>query len=121
MELWVGCIAGALEENDYASKLRAAGFANVDIEPWRVYELEDARSFLAASGVNIDATLRLAQATQTPIIASGGLNSVEDIQAVCARLVPEGVIGAIAGRALYEGKLELKSAQAAADKAVGKA
>jgi len=73
------------------------------------------------SGVNIDATLRLAQATQTPIIASGGLNSVEDIQAVCARLVPEGVIGAIAGRALYEGKLELKSAQAAADKAVGKA
>jgi phosphoribosylformimino-5-aminoimidazole carboxamide ribotide isomerase len=73
------------------------------------------------SGVNIDATLRLAQATKTPIIASGGLNSVEDIQAVCARLVPEGVIGAIAGRALYEGKLELKSAQAAADKAVGKA
>jgi phosphoribosylformimino-5-aminoimidazole carboxamide ribotide isomerase len=72
------------------------------------------------SGVNIDATLRLAQATKTPIIASGGLNSVEDIQAVCARLVPEGVIGAIAGRALYEGKLELKSAQAAADKAVGK-
>ena len=73
------------------------------------------------SGVNIDATFRLAQATKTPIIASGGLNSVEDVQAVCAKLVPEGVIGAIAGRALYEGKLELKSAQAAADKAVGKA
>ncbi len=73
------------------------------------------------SGVNIDATLRLAQATKTPIIASGGLNSVEDVQAVCAKLVPEGVIGAIAGRALYEGKLELKKAQAAADKAVGKA
>ena len=73
------------------------------------------------SGVNIDATFRLAQATKTPVIASGGLNSVEDVQAVCAKLVPEGVIGAIAGRALYEGKLELKSAQAAADKAVGKA
>ena len=73
------------------------------------------------SGVNIDATLRLAQATKTPIIASGGLNSVADVQAVCQKLVPEGVIGAIAGRALYEGKLELKSAQAAADKAVGKA
>lgn len=73
------------------------------------------------SGVNIDATFRLAQATKTPVIASGGLNSVEDIQAVCAKLVPEGVIGAIVGRALYEGKLELKSAQAAADKAVGKA
>ena len=72
------------------------------------------------SGINIDATLRLAQATKTPIIASGGLNSVQDIEAVCAKLVPEGVIGAIAGRALYEGKLELKKAQAAADKALGK-
>jgi phosphoribosylformimino-5-aminoimidazole carboxamide ribotide isomerase len=72
------------------------------------------------TGVNIDATLRLAQATKTPIIASGGLNSVQDIEAVCARLVPEGVIGAIAGRALYEGRLELKKAQAAADKALGK-
>ena len=71
-------------------------------------------------GINIDATFRLAQATKTPIIASGGLNSVEDVQAVCAKLVPEGVIGAIAGRALYEGKLELKTAQAAADKALGK-
>jgi phosphoribosylformimino-5-aminoimidazole carboxamide ribotide isomerase len=73
------------------------------------------------SGINIEATLRLAQSTKTPIIASGGLNSVEDIQTVCSKLVPEGIIGAIAGRALYEGKLELKSAQAAADKALGKA
>ena len=72
-------------------------------------------------GINIEATLRLAQATKTPIIASGGLNSVEDVQALCAKLAPEGVIGAIAGRALYEGKLELKKAQAAADKALGKA
>ena len=72
------------------------------------------------SGVNIDATFRLAQATKTPIIASGGLNSVEDVQAVCAKLVPEGVIGAIAGRALYEGKLDLKKAQAAADQATKK-
>ena len=73
------------------------------------------------SGINIDATLRLAQATKTPLIASGGLNSLEDIDAVCNRLAPEGVIGAIAGRALYEGKLDLKKAQAAADKALGKA
>lgn len=73
------------------------------------------------SGINLEATLRLAQATKTPLIASGGLNSVADVQAVCAKLVPEGVIGAIAGRALYEGKLELKTAQAAADKALGKA
>ena len=72
------------------------------------------------TGINIEATLRLAQATKTSIIASGGLNSLEDVQAICARLAPEGVIGAIAGRALYEGKLELKSAQASADKALGK-
>jgi phosphoribosylformimino-5-aminoimidazole carboxamide ribotide isomerase len=72
------------------------------------------------SGINVDATLRLAQAIKTPIIASGGLNSLKDVQTVCETLVPEGIIGAIAGRALYEGKLDLKKAQAAADKALGK-
>jgi phosphoribosylformimino-5-aminoimidazole carboxamide ribotide isomerase len=72
-------------------------------------------------GVNIDATLRLARATKTPIIASGGLASLADVEAICRSLVPEGVVGAIAGRALYEGKLDLKAAQAAADKALGKA
>jgi len=73
------------------------------------------------SGVNIEATLKLAQSIKTPIIASGGLNSIKDVQAICERLVPEGIIGTIAGRALYEGKLDLKKAQAAADKALGKA
>jgi len=73
------------------------------------------------SGINIEATLKLAQALKTPIIASGGLNSIKDIETICARLVPEGIIGAIAGRALYEGKIELQAAQAAADKAIGKA
>ena len=73
------------------------------------------------TGINIEATLKLAQALKTPLIASGGLNSVKDVETVCAKLVPEGVIGAIAGRALYEGKIDLKAAQAAADKAVGKA
>jgi phosphoribosylformimino-5-aminoimidazole carboxamide ribotide isomerase len=72
------------------------------------------------SGVNIEATLKLAQALKTPIIASGGLNGVKDVQAICEKLVPEGVVGVIAGRALYEGKLELKKAQAAANKALGK-
>jgi phosphoribosylformimino-5-aminoimidazole carboxamide ribotide isomerase len=71
-------------------------------------------------GVNIEATLKLAQAIKTPIIASGGLNGIPDIEAICARLVPEGIIGAIAGRALYEGKLDLKAAQAAADRATKK-
>ncbi len=72
------------------------------------------------SGINIEATLKLAQQLKTPIIASGGLNSIEDVLAVCAKLAPEGVIGAIAGRALYEGKIDLKEAQAAANKALGK-
>jgi phosphoribosylformimino-5-aminoimidazole carboxamide ribotide isomerase len=73
------------------------------------------------NGVNIEATLKLAAAVRIPVIASGGLNSLEDVQAVCTKLGPEGVIGAIAGRALYEGELDLKQAQAAADKAAGKA
>jgi SAM-dependent methyltransferase len=54
MELWVGCIAGALEEQDYAAKLRAAGFADVDVETWRVYNIDDARAFLTESGVDVD-------------------------------------------------------------------
>jgi ubiquinone/menaquinone biosynthesis C-methylase UbiE len=55
MELWVGCIAGALEEQEYAAKLTAAGFADVNIEAWRVYTVEDARGFLTDSGLNVDA------------------------------------------------------------------
>jgi len=54
MELWVGCIAGALEEDEYASKLRSAGFGDINIEPWRVYRLEDARAFLTQSGLDVD-------------------------------------------------------------------
>jgi phosphoribosylformimino-5-aminoimidazole carboxamide ribotide isomerase len=72
------------------------------------------------NGINIEATFKLAQQLKTPVIASGGLNSIEDVEAICAKLAPEGVIGAIAGRALYEGKLDLQKAQAAANKALGK-
>ena len=54
MELWVGCIAGALEETEYAAKLRAAGFADVEVEPWRIYKVDDARAFLKESGVDVD-------------------------------------------------------------------
>ncbi len=53
--LWVGCIAGALEENDYRAKLTAAGFEAVGIEPTRVYRVEDARAFLTGKGVDVDA------------------------------------------------------------------
>jgi arsenite methyltransferase len=54
MELWVGCIAGALEEQEYAAKLRDAGFADVEIETWRVYDVEAARAFLTESGLDVD-------------------------------------------------------------------
>jgi SAM-dependent methyltransferase len=54
MELWIGCIAGALEDTVYAAALRAAGFADVEVEPWRIYKLDDARAFLAESGVDVD-------------------------------------------------------------------
>ena len=54
MELWVGCIAGALEEREYAAKLRSAGFAEIEVEPWRVYQIDDARAFLAEGGVDVD-------------------------------------------------------------------
>jgi arsenite methyltransferase len=53
--LWVGCIAGALEENDYRNKLEAAGFEQVDLEPTRIYRVDDAREFLAGEGVDVDA------------------------------------------------------------------
>jgi SAM-dependent methyltransferase len=55
MELWVGCIAGALEEKEYAAKLSAAGFADVEVEAWRVYNVDDARAFLTEGGVDVDA------------------------------------------------------------------
>jgi SAM-dependent methyltransferase len=55
VELWVGCIAGALGENDYRSKLAAAGFAEVGIEPTRIYQVEDAREFLTAEGIDVAA------------------------------------------------------------------
>ena len=55
MLLWVGCIAGALEEDEYRTKLIAAGFESVGIEPTRVYRVEDAREFLAGKGVDVDA------------------------------------------------------------------
>ena len=53
--LWVGCVAGALEENDYRGKLGATGFEEIEIEPTRVYRVEDAREFLRGQGVDADA------------------------------------------------------------------
>jgi arsenite methyltransferase len=53
--LWVGCVAGALEQNEYRSKLASAGFEQIDLEPTRVYRVEDAREFLAGQNVDVDA------------------------------------------------------------------
>ena len=55
MELWVGCIAGALRDYDYVAKLAKAGFDSIDIEPTRVYNLDDARQFLTGEGIDADA------------------------------------------------------------------
>jgi arsenite methyltransferase len=53
--LWVGCVAGALRENEYRSKLSSAGFEQVDLEPTRVYRIEDAREFLSGQNIDVDA------------------------------------------------------------------
>src|SRR5256886_14885986 len=53
-EAWIGCVAGALQESDYRAKLARAGFDDVAIDPTRVYNIEDARAFLNAEGVDID-------------------------------------------------------------------
>ena len=54
MLLWVGCIAGALDENDYRSKLVEAGFQNIDVEPTRVYRAAEAKDILAAEGLDVN-------------------------------------------------------------------
>ena len=55
MELWIGCVAGALDESEFRRLLGEAGFEEVEIEPTRVYDVEDARAFLTGSGVDVDA------------------------------------------------------------------
>jgi SAM-dependent methyltransferase len=52
MELWIGCVAGALEEDEYRAKLQAAGFDGVDLEPTRIYRAADVRGFLASAGID---------------------------------------------------------------------
>jgi len=55
MELWIGCVAGALEVEEFEALLRSAGFQDVSIEPTRVYQVDDARAFLEGTGLDIDA------------------------------------------------------------------
>ena len=61
VELWVGCVAGAMEETEYVSKLEHAGFAGVSIEPTRVYDLGEAREFLSAQGIDAETAAREVQ------------------------------------------------------------
>jgi len=61
MELWVGCVAGALTETQYREKLAAAGFASVEIEATRVYSIADARAYLGAAGMDADAIAPLVE------------------------------------------------------------
>ena len=58
MELWVGCIAGALEENEYRRLLAVAGFVDISVEPTRIYQFEDARTVLAGAGLDADVLAR---------------------------------------------------------------
>jgi len=71
------------------------------------------------NGVNVDSTVRLAQSITIPVIASGGITNMEDIRALCA-VSDEGIMGAITGRALYEGALDLAAAQKLADELCAK-
>jgi arsenite methyltransferase len=58
IELWVGCVAGALSDYEYVEKLSKAGFEKIDIEPTRVYDINDARAFLSGRGTNVDEFVR---------------------------------------------------------------
>ena len=63
MRLWVGCIAGALRDSEYIEKLTRAGFERIEVEPTRVYHVEDARTFLTGQGIDVDATAPLVDGT----------------------------------------------------------
>jgi len=67
MLLWVGCIAGALQDWEYVAKLAKAGFDGIDIEPTRIYSIEDARTFLSGQGIDVDA---MAAAVQGKFISA---------------------------------------------------
>ena len=54
IELWVGCVAGALQETEYREMLSQAGFTGVEVEAWRVYDINDARELLASAGIDVD-------------------------------------------------------------------
>jgi SAM-dependent methyltransferase len=84
MELWVGCVAGALTDADYKAKLAAAGFENADIEITRVYKVEDAREFLAGQGTEVQ---QLAQQVDGKIV-SGFIRAIKPLTQAAASEAP---------------------------------
>ena len=78
--LWVGCIAGALTDVEYEAKLEKAGFGNIEIEPTRIYSIEDARAFLSGQGVDVDA---IAPAVEGKFI-SAFVRAIKPSQTCCA-------------------------------------
>ncbi|MCL4183530.1 MAG: arsenite methyltransferase [Burkholderiaceae bacterium] len=79
MELWVGCIAGALAETDYRAKLASAGFIEIDVEVTRVYGVEEATTFLAGQGLDVEAAAREADGK----IVSAFIRATKPKQASC--------------------------------------
>ncbi len=79
MDLWVGCIAGALEESDYRARLEAAGFEAVEVEPWRIYDPRDARAFLTDAGLDPDAVASAAEGA----FASAFIRATKPAEAAC--------------------------------------
>jgi SAM-dependent methyltransferase len=86
MELWVGCVAGALHEDDYRALLAEAGFQSVDVEPWRVYQVEDAKQFLADAGLDVN---DLAGAVEGKI-ASAFVRATKPVEAAAGGEAPAG-------------------------------
>jgi SAM-dependent methyltransferase len=80
MLLWVGCIAGALEEQDYRARLWGAGFVDIDLEPTRIYNIEDARIFLTEAGVDVDAIAPLVEGR----FFSAFVRATKPVAACCA-------------------------------------
>jgi arsenite methyltransferase len=79
MLLWVGCIAGALQDWQYVAKLAKAGFDHIDIEPTRIYSIEDARTFLSGRGIDVDA---MASAVEGKFM-SAFIRAVKPAKAAC--------------------------------------
>ena len=79
MEMWVGCVAGALSDYQYVAKLAKAGFENIDIEPTRVYGVEDARAFLNAQGLDVDALAEQIDGT----FISGFVRAIKPLSTSC--------------------------------------